>query len=85
MLPVGEVNSTTDTWESFPPEHGEPLNEMDAYFRSTYSGPAKYLKAPVSLQIVTRRLQEERLLAILEKISVVVQHNLNDKSEKDWE
>lgn len=80
MLPVGQVNPTTDTWERFPPEHKEPLNEVDAYFRSTYSGPAKYLKAPVSLQIVTRRLQEERLLAILENISVVVQHDLSNES-----
>jgi len=63
-LPVGQVQNT-DTWTQFPPSSQVPLTTMDEWYRGLYApngGPSKYRDAPISIQIVARRLQEEKAL-----------------------
>ena len=63
-LPIGKVQST-DTWTQFPPPSQTPLTAMDQWYRGLYAGndgPSKYQDAPISVQIVARRLQEERVV-----------------------
>jgi amidase len=67
VFPVGKVEPS-DTWENFPPAIEQSLGKEDDFSRKTYTGPEKYRGSPVSLQIVTRRLQEEKNLAIMEKV-----------------
>lgn len=57
-------------------ENGTPvLSEKDEEYRDFYkSGASKYRDAPISLQLVGKRLQEEKLLAMTE----AVQKSLNE-------
>ncbi|KIX05434.1 uncharacterized protein Z518_06306 [Rhinocladiella mackenziei CBS 650.93] len=70
VIPVGIVKQS-DTWESFPPASSAKLSEMDDWYHQLYDekhGPSRYCDAPVGIQIVGRRLQEEKLLKIAERI-----------------
>lgn len=60
---------TTDTWDNSAQRPGS-LSGTDDWFRELYGtqGPERYANAPVGIQIVTRRHQEERLLQIVAKI-----------------
>lgn len=69
IFPVSRVERT-DIWENFPPL-AAPLNAMDAWFRNLYTdseGPSRYEGAPISLQVVGRRLQGERVLRITKRV-----------------
>lgn len=69
-LPIGTVQDT-DTWTRFPPASQTPLSPMDQWYRGLYSdngGPSKYRNAPISVQIVARRLQEEKALKFAQVI-----------------
>ncbi|KFY79035.1 hypothetical protein V499_01918 [Pseudogymnoascus sp. VKM F-103] len=72
VFPVGKVEPT-DTWENFPRAIEQSLGKDDDFSFKTYTGPDKYRHSPVSLQIVTRRLQEEKNLAIIEKVIQAVE------------
>lgn len=74
VIPVGKVRAS-DTWETFPPESPASLNPLDHWFRQLYGnnvasvegegeGAARYADAPICIQVVGRRLQEERLLKV---------------------
>ena len=65
VFPVGTV-SANDTWESEPPILGSKDKEYREYYYR--DGPAKYRDAPVSLQLVGKRLREETLLCITELV-----------------
>lgn len=69
---MGKVEPT-DTWENFPRAIEQSLGKDDDFSFKTYTGPDKYRHSPVSLQIVTRRLQEEKNLAIIEKVIQAVE------------
>jgi hypothetical protein len=69
---VGKVEPS-DTWENFPPAIEQSLGKDDDFSRMTYTRPEKYRDSPVSLQIVTRCLQEEKNLAIMEKVIQAVE------------
>jgi amidase len=63
-LPVSTVQAT-DAWTQFPPASEAPLNGIDQWYRGLYKesgGYSKYKDAPISVQIVARRLQEEHVL-----------------------
>ncbi|CAK1358673.1 unnamed protein product [Cercospora beticola] len=66
-FPTGVINSA-DTWTSYPAEQKHAMSPIDGYYRQLYDeyGPEKYVNAPVSLQLVGRRLREEELLRALE-------------------
>lgn len=65
-----------DTWEKFPAESEKPLSEADVAFKAFYTGPEKYLDAPVGLQLVTRRFRDEEALLIGEEIARVLKGGL---------
>ncbi|KAL1849577.1 hypothetical protein Plec18167_003179 [Paecilomyces lecythidis] len=75
VLPVSVVKDT-DTWEKYPRVSQKPLSAMDAWYESLYDqgieGPQKYRDAPISLQLVSRRFQEEKLLAVLASVDEVI-------------
>lgn len=60
---------TSDTWDSSA-KGLVGLSAADDWFRELYGtqGPGRYANAPVGIQIVTRRLQEERLLRIVARV-----------------
>lgn len=68
-FPTGVINSA-DTWASYPAEQKHAMSPIDEYYRQLYDeyGPEKYVNAPVSLQLVGRRLREEELLRALETV-----------------
>lgn len=72
---MGKVEST-DTWANFPPRSATTLNSIDESYRTLYpdgdQGPLRYFNAPIGLQIVGRRLQEEKLLAMAASIEEAV-------------
>lgn len=43
------------------------MNEQDQFNYDLYE-PSKYVDAPIGLQIVTRRFEDEKCLAILEEV-----------------
>ncbi|KAL2312851.1 Amidase [Schizosaccharomyces pombe] len=63
VFPVTTVDPKLDVKD----ESYIPMNEQDAANYETYS-PEDYLDAPVSLQLVGKRWQDEELLAALDKI-----------------
>lgn len=66
IFPVGTVEET-DTWKSFPPVSNEVLSPLDEWYRKLYDdveGPVRYEGAPVSLQLVGRRFQDEKLMRV---------------------
>ncbi|KAJ9224000.1 hypothetical protein DTO169C6_3620 [Paecilomyces variotii] len=76
VLPVSIVKET-DTWERYPRVSEKPLSDIDAWYESLYGkgtdGPRKYCDAPISLQLVSRRFQEEKLLAVMASVDGVLQ------------
>lgn len=44
-----------------------PMNDQDKFNHDLYS-PERYVDAPIGLQLVTRRFEDEKCLAILEVI-----------------
>jgi amidase len=69
IFPASTVQGT-DLWKNFPPL-AAPLNPMDAWSKTLYTdseGPLRYEGAPISLQVVGRRLQGERVLRITKRV-----------------
>ncbi|EXJ83159.1 hypothetical protein A1O1_06778 [Capronia coronata CBS 617.96] len=66
VVPAGRVEES-DTWANFPPASASPLTPIDDSYRRLFpdgQGASRYRNAPVAIQIVGRRLQEERILKI---------------------
>jgi amidase len=72
VLPVGTVRES-DTWDVYPTDV-PIMGSIDAEYRQQYH-PAKYAEAPISLQVVTSRLQEEKLLEVMS----VVDNSVNGR------
>lgn len=71
-FPVTTVQDS-DTYDNFPRQSEEPLNERDAYFIHAYKpGPSKYRNCPVALQIIGRRHQEEKTLKMAEVVQSIL-------------
>jgi amidase len=70
VFPVTRVRET-DTWDV---DTKEVMGEKDAMYRKFWDegGVEKYRDAPVNLQLVGRRLREERLLAVAEVVEDVI-------------
>jgi amidase len=70
VFPVTRVKET-DTWDAETPE---VMGEKDAMYRGFWDegGVDKYRDAPVNLQLVGKRLREERLLAVAEVVEGVI-------------
>lgn len=63
VFPAGKVDQEVDL-----PEQGyTPMNEKDRFNYDLYD-PVRYTDAPIGLQIVTRRFEDEKCLAILEVV-----------------
>lgn len=73
-FPAGTVRAS-DTWENFPPVSRTPMSEVDVTYREFFDegGPEKYKDAPISLQLVARRLREEDLLHALDVVERAMQ------------
>ncbi|EPY50597.1 acetamidase [Schizosaccharomyces cryophilus OY26] len=63
VFPVTKVDPGLDVKD----ESYEPMNDEDAFHYQTYN-PEDYKDAPVSLQLVGKRWDDENLLAALEKV-----------------
>lgn len=63
VFPVTTVDASKDTKDS----GYQPVNEQDQFIQDLYD-PELFAGAPVGLQIVGRRLQEEKVLAALELV-----------------
>jgi len=59
--------TTVDQEKDLKDEEYKPKNEQDKFVHDMYS-PEKYVDAPVSLQVVGRRQEDEKVLAALEAI-----------------
>lgn len=73
-FPAGTVRAS-DTWENFPPVSRTPMSEVDVTYREFFDegGPEKYKDAPISFQLVARRLREEDLLHALDVVERAMQ------------
>lgn len=63
VFPVGKVDQNIDLAE----KDYMPINEQDKFNHALYD-PSTYVDAPIGLQIVTRRFEDEKCLAILEVV-----------------
>jgi amidase len=63
VFPVTTVSPDLDAKD----ETYVPMNEQDKFNYDLYD-PRRYVDAPVSLQVVTRRFEDEKCLAVLEVI-----------------
>lgn len=73
VIPVGHVEPT-DTWANFPRTR-ERANAVDGWYEGLYDGahgPKRYEGAPIALQIVGTRLEEEQLLLMTKTIDEVL-------------
>jgi amidase len=70
VFPVTKVEET-DTWDV---DTKPVMGEKDVMYRRFWDegGVEKYKDAPVNLQLVGRRLREERLLAVAEIVEGVI-------------
>lgn len=63
-FPVGQVDQALDVAD----QSYQPQNKDDAFNHALYTGPERYKDAPVSLQLVTRRYEDEKCVEILKEI-----------------
>ncbi|EEH21528.2 hypothetical protein PABG_03744 [Paracoccidioides brasiliensis Pb03] len=68
VFPVTTVNPAADLRD----ENYQPRNEKDLYNHDLYTGPERYERAPVSLQLVGRGFCDEKVIAGLEAIEKVM-------------
>lgn len=74
VIPVSTVKST-DTWDNHPNTLPMGISTTNDTYRELYhktQGPARYTNAPIGIQIVGRRLQEEKLLMIARSIEEAI-------------
>ena len=64
VFPVTTVDPTKDTRD----DAYVPRNEHDKFNHSLYTGPERFVGAPVSLQLVGRRYHDEKVMAGLAAI-----------------
>ncbi|KAI5196557.1 hypothetical protein AUEXF2481DRAFT_44372 [Aureobasidium subglaciale EXF-2481] len=84
VFPVTKVLET-DTWDE---STGDVKGERDELYRRYWNegGWEKYKDAPVNLQLVGKRLREEKLLAVAEVVEGVIRAgNVTDRTEKTEE
>lgn len=62
VFPVTKVDPTLDVKESYTPRN------LDDEFNYKLYDPDVYVDAPISLQLVGRKFEEEKVLQILEKV-----------------
>ncbi|KAI9730866.1 MAG: hypothetical protein M1834_005584 [Cirrosporium novae-zelandiae] len=79
VFPTGTTVQESDTWSQVESGNGngnEILSDMDREMRMLYpeggEGPKRYRDAPISLQVVGRRLREEKLLGFMECVEGAV-------------
>jgi amidase len=83
VFPVGHVLAS-DTWDEASKRAGV-CGDKDREYRAFWDagGAEKYKDAPVNLQLVGKRLQEERLLAVCEVVeSVITSSGVEDEASK---
>lgn len=67
-FPVGQVDTRLDV----PNDDYVPMNELDRFNHDLYTTAERYVDAPVSLQLVTRRYEDEKCIAVLREIEAVL-------------
>lgn len=63
VFPVTSVDQDLDKKD----ESYVPINDQDGFNYELYS-PEKYVDAPISLQLVTRKWEDEKCMKILERV-----------------
>lgn len=69
VVPVGFADRSVDVKDST----YKPMNEVDASVQAEYDAEV-YHGAPIAVQVIGRRMSEERTLAIAEEIGRLVGH-----------
>ena len=64
VFPVGRVDPGIDR----PDTMYEPQNQDDAFNHALYTGPERYKDAPIALQLVTKRFEDEKCIGVLRKV-----------------
>ncbi|KAH7248249.1 amidase signature domain-containing protein, partial [Fusarium solani] len=67
-FPVTRVDTGLDV----PNDGYVPMNKLDRFNRHLYTAAERYVDAPVSLQLVTRRYGDEICIALLREIEAVL-------------
>lgn len=70
-FPVGQVDQNLD----FPDTHDAqyvPKNKDDEFNHALYTGPERYRDAPISLQLITRKFEDEKCIEVLKRIEAAV-------------
>lgn len=62
-FPVGRVDQS-----DVPDAQYVPQNEDDKFNHALYTGPDAFRNAPISLQLVTRRYEDEKCIEVLKRI-----------------
>ncbi|KAJ4999152.1 putative amidase [Colletotrichum sp. SAR 10_66] len=70
-FPVSHVDQNLD----LPDESYVPSNPDDAFNHGLYTGPERYRDAPISLQLVTRRYEDEKCVDVLRRIEIAMGRN----------
>lgn len=68
VFPVTRVDPNVDTKD----DDYVPINEKDRFNHHLYPGPGLYADAPVCLQIVTRRFEDEKCLAVVKRVEEIL-------------
>ncbi|WAO91301.1 Amidase [Fusarium falciforme] len=67
-FPVTQVDTRLDV----PNDDYVPTNELDRFNHDLYTTPERYVDAPISLQLVTRRYEDEKCIAVLREIEAAL-------------
>ncbi|KAF5517585.1 putative amidase [Colletotrichum aenigma] len=70
-FPVSHVDQNLDLAD----ESYIPSNPDDAFDHRLYTGPEMYRDAPISLQLVTRRYEDEKCLEVLRRVEIAMEGN----------
>lgn len=63
-FPVGRIDQNLDV----PDAQYVPQNKDDEFNHALYTGPERFQDAPISLQLVTRRYEDEKCIEVLKRI-----------------
>lgn len=84
VLPSDFVQST-DTWQNFPRKR-PCAGDLDQWYEGLYTaaGPERYANAPLALQLVGNRLEEEELLSMTRVVDTALRPGLEAPVKNPW-
>ena len=74
IFPVTKADPSKDIWS----DEFKPLSKADAANHATYQNPTEYAGAPVGLQLVGRRYEDEKVCLLISTISQIRLTTIDD-------